>query len=160
MECGECHFCRDLKKFGGPRHMKQSVIRQQCIVPVPPDTTLCLVCGKAGKETQWRRKKTSLTSCLWSALSATRSSTLNDLRIPNCWECPKCNHSGKRGKQKCDPGFTYAFNLPASLLNEQKMNQDSMEWQGSAKRRSECEKAPRGRSDDHPKKVPTNGILH
>lgn len=30
-ECGECHFCRDMKKFGGPGRMKQSCIMRQCI---------------------------------------------------------------------------------------------------------------------------------
>lgn len=30
-ECGECHFCKDMKKFGGPGRMKQSCIMRQCI---------------------------------------------------------------------------------------------------------------------------------
>lgn len=35
-ECGECHFCKDMKKFGGPGRMKQSCIMRQCIaVSVP-----------------------------------------------------------------------------------------------------------------------------
>lgn len=40
------------------------------------------------------------------------------------------------------------------------MNRDNKEGQEPAKRRSECEEAPRRRSDEHPKKVPTDGILH
>ena len=140
---------------------------------------------------------------------------VND-ELPNCWECPKCNHAGKTGKvsaglpvpgvnlggmelgparrglrprgwlvgaagsgrgarpkiysplvpclflaykQKRGPGFKYASNLPGSLLKEQKMNRDNKEGQESAKRRSECEEAPRRRSDEHPKKVPPDGIL-
>lgn len=142
---------------------------------------------------------------------------VND-ELPNCWECPKCNHAGKTGKvsadskslvgsgwqkgmgralpgpacpqlsvrwgaagwakrskfkdiqldccslflaykQKRGPGFKYASNLPGSLLKEQKMNRDNKEGQEPAKRRSECEEAPRRRSDEHPKKVPTDGIL-
>lgn len=39
-ECGECHFCKDMKKFGGPGRMKQSCIMRQCIAVsgrrVPP----------------------------------------------------------------------------------------------------------------------------
>ncbi|VCX32181.1 unnamed protein product, partial [Gulo gulo] len=83
---------------------------------------------------------------------------VND-ELPNCWECPKCNHAGKTGKQKRGPGFKYASNLPGSLLKEQKMNRDNKEGQEPAKRRSECEEAPRRRSDEHPKKVPPDGIL-
>ncbi|KAF6278039.1 lysine demethylase 2B [Rhinolophus ferrumequinum] len=33
-ECGECHFCKDMKKFGGPGRMKQSCIMRQCIATV------------------------------------------------------------------------------------------------------------------------------
>lgn len=39
------------------------------------------------------------------------------------------------------------------------MNRDNKEGQEPAKRRSECEEAPRRRSDEHPKKVPPDGIL-
>lgn len=62
-------------------------------------------------------------------------------------------------KQKRGPGFKYASNLPGSLRKEQKMNRDNKEGQEPAKRRSECEEAPRRRSDEHPKKVPPDGIL-
>lgn len=30
-ECGMCHYCRDMKKFGGPGRMKQSCILRQCL---------------------------------------------------------------------------------------------------------------------------------
>ncbi|KAL7977561.1 hypothetical protein Chor_009510 [Crotalus horridus] len=49
-ECGECHFCKDMKKFGGPGRMKQSCLQRQCTAPVLPHTAVCLVCGEAGKE--------------------------------------------------------------------------------------------------------------
>ncbi|KAG8545780.1 hypothetical protein GDO81_020329 [Engystomops pustulosus] len=29
-ECGECNFCKDMKKFGGPGRMKQSCLKRQC----------------------------------------------------------------------------------------------------------------------------------
>lgn len=35
-ECGECHFCKDMKKFGGPGRMKQSCIMRQCIAVSAP----------------------------------------------------------------------------------------------------------------------------
>uniref|UniRef100_A0A8C9PXD1 F-box and leucine rich repeat protein 19 n=1 Tax=Spermophilus dauricus TaxID=99837 RepID=A0A8C9PXD1_SPEDA len=48
--CGDCHFCRDMKKFGGPGRMKQSCLLRQCTAPVLPHTAVCLLCGEAGKE--------------------------------------------------------------------------------------------------------------
>lgn len=38
-ECGECHFCKDMKKFGGPGRMKQSCIMRQCIAVSVPVAT-------------------------------------------------------------------------------------------------------------------------
>lgn len=63
-ECGECHFCKDMKKFGGPGRMKQSCIMRQCIaVSVPGATShrqisvlyLCLLVTRCGAENSaWR----------------------------------------------------------------------------------------------------------
>lgn len=39
-ECGECHFCKDMKKFGGPGRMKQSCIMRQCIAVSAPRAAL------------------------------------------------------------------------------------------------------------------------
>ena len=30
-DCGECNFCHDMKKYGGPGRMKQSCIKRQCL---------------------------------------------------------------------------------------------------------------------------------
>ncbi|XP_040587492.1 lysine-specific demethylase 2B isoform X10 [Mesocricetus auratus] len=172
-ECGECHFCKDMKKFGGPGRMKQSCIMRQCIAPVLPHTAVCLVCGEAGKEDTVEEEEGKFNLMLMECsicneiihpgcLKIKESEGVVNDELPNCWECPKCNHAGKTGKaykQKRGPGFKYASNLPGSLLKEQKMNRDNKEGQEPAKRRSECEEAPRRRSDEHPKKVPADGIL-
>ncbi|KAK1328627.1 hypothetical protein QTO34_012200 [Cnephaeus nilssonii] len=199
-ECGECHFCKDMKKFGGPGRMKQSCIMRQCIAPVLPHTAVCLVCGEAGKEDTVEEEEGKFNLMLMECsicneiihpgcLKIKESEGVVNDELPNCWECPKCNHAGKTGKgwlvgalgsgkgarpkiysslvpslflaykQKRGPGFKYASNLPGSLLKEQKMNRDNKEGQESAKRRSECEEAPRRRSDEHPKKVPPDTIL-
>lgn len=34
-ECGMCHYCRDMKKFGGPGRMKQSCVLRQCLAVSP-----------------------------------------------------------------------------------------------------------------------------
>ncbi|XP_069877605.1 lysine-specific demethylase 2B isoform X1 [Dipodomys merriami] len=169
-ECGECHFCKDMKKFGGPGRMKQSCIMRQCIAPVLPHTAVCLVCGEAGKEDTVEEEEGKFNLMLMECsicneiihpgcLKIKESEGVVNDELPNCWECPKCNHAGKTGKQKRGPGFKYASNLPGSLLKEQKMNRDHKEGQEPAKRRSECEEAPRRKSDEPPKKAPPDGVL-
>ncbi|XP_012878605.1 PREDICTED: lysine-specific demethylase 2B isoform X2 [Dipodomys ordii] len=169
-ECGECHFCKDMKKFGGPGRMKQSCIMRQCIAPVLPHTAVCLVCGEAGKEDTVEEEEGKFNLMLMECsicneiihpgcLKIKESEGVVNDELPNCWECPKCNHAGKTGKQKRGPGFKYASNLPGSLLKEQKMNRDHKEGQEPTKRRSECEEAPRRKSDEPPKKAPPDGVL-
>ncbi|KAM9306545.1 lysine (K)-specific demethylase 2Bb isoform 2-T2 [Pholidichthys leucotaenia] len=135
-ECGECHFCKDMKKFGGPGRMKQSCIMRQCIAPVLPHTAVCLVCGEAGKEDTVEDEEEKFNLMLMecsicneivhpSCLKIKDSNGVVNDELPNCWECPKCNHAGKTGKQKRGPGFKYASNLPGSLLKEPRcLNRD------------------------------------
>uniref|UniRef100_A0A673KUW8 Lysine-specific demethylase 2B n=1 Tax=Sinocyclocheilus rhinocerous TaxID=307959 RepID=A0A673KUW8_9TELE len=137
-ECGECHFCKDMKKFGGPGRMKQSCIMRQCIAPVLPHTAVCLVCGEAGKEDTVENEEDKFNMMLMecsicseilhpACLKVKDSGSVVNDELPNCWECPKCSHSGKTGKQKRGPGFKYASNLPGSMLKEQRMNRDVKE---------------------------------
>eukprot|EP00064_Thunnus_orientalis_P007644 superscaffoldBa00000860_g7666 len=137
-ECGECHFCKDMKKFGGPGRMKQSCIMRQCIAPVLPHTAVCLVCGEAGKEDTVEDEEEKFNLMLMecsicneivhpNCLKVKDSSGVVNDELPNCWECPKCNHAGKTGKQKRGPGFKYASNLPGSLLKEPRLNRDAKE---------------------------------
>uniref|UniRef100_A0A8C3VFN3 Lysine-specific demethylase 2B n=1 Tax=Catharus ustulatus TaxID=91951 RepID=A0A8C3VFN3_CATUS len=108
-ECGECHFCKDMKKFGGPGRMKQSCIMRQCIAPVLPHTAVCLVCGEAGKEDTVEEEESKFNLMLMECSICNEiihpgclkesDGVVND-ELPNCWECPKCNHAGKTGKQE------------------------------------------------------------
>ncbi|XP_056593131.1 lysine-specific demethylase 2B isoform X1 [Triplophysa dalaica] len=137
-ECGECHFCKDMKKFGGPGRMKQSCIKRQCIAPILPHTAVCSVCGEIGKEDTVEKEEEKYTMMLMECSICNEiihpaclkemaaGGVVND-ELPNCWECPKCNHAGKTGKQKRGPGFKFASNLPGSLLKEQRMNRDIKE---------------------------------
>ncbi|XP_041436304.1 lysine-specific demethylase 2B-like isoform X1 [Xenopus laevis] len=171
-ECGECHFCKDMKKFGGPGRMKQSCIMRQCIAPVLPHTAVCLVCGEAGKEDcvegQEAKFNVMLMECsicneiIHPGCLKTKESdgVVND-ELPNCWECPKCNHAGKTGKvykQKRGPGFKYASNLPGSLLKEQKVNRDNKLTE-IVKKKVEREETPKQIPEEQPKKKPTEGII-
>ncbi|XP_031748498.1 lysine-specific demethylase 2B isoform X3 [Xenopus tropicalis] len=172
-ECGECHFCKDMKKFGGPGRMKQSCIMRQCIAPVLPHTAVCLVCGEAGKEDcvdgQEAKFNVMLMECsicneiIHPGCLKTKESdgVVND-ELPNCWECPKCNHAGKTGKvykQKRGPGFKYASNLPGSLLKEQKVNRDNKELTEIVKKKVEREETPKQIPDEQPKKKPVEGVI-
>ncbi|CAL8278747.1 unnamed protein product [Merluccius merluccius] len=132
-ECGSCHFCNDMKKFGGPGRMKQSCIMRQCIAPVLPHTAVCVVCGEAGKEDTVEAEEDKLNLMLMECsicneilhpgcLKVKDSVGVVNNELPNCWECPKCDHAGKSGKQKRGPGFKYASNLPGSLLREPRLH--------------------------------------
>ncbi|KAM9546974.1 lysine-specific demethylase 2B-like isoform 1-T1 [Salvelinus alpinus] len=151
-ECGECHFCKDMKKFGGPGRMKQSCIMRQCIAPVLPHTAVCVVCGEAGKEDTLEEEdkfNVMLMECSIcneivhpNCLKVKDASGVVNDELPNCWECPKCNYAGKTGKvckQKRGPGFKYASNLPGSLLKEQKAVKEEGEATSTstAKRKTE-----------------------
>ncbi|XP_052389524.1 F-box/LRR-repeat protein 19 isoform X5 [Carassius gibelio] len=111
-ECGECHFCKDMKKFGGPGRMKQSCLLRQCTAPVLPHTAVCFACGEAGKEdtveSEEEKFSLSLMECTIcneiihpSCLKMAKSEGIINDEIPNCWECPKCHKEGKTSK---DPG--------------------------------------------------------
>ncbi|XP_028671392.1 F-box/LRR-repeat protein 19-like [Erpetoichthys calabaricus] len=112
-ECGECHFCKDMKKFGGPGRMKQSCLKRQCTAPVLPHTAVCLSCGEAGKEDtvedEEEKFNLSLMECTIcneivhpGCLKMSKSEGIINDEIPNCWECPKCNKEGKASKDQGD----------------------------------------------------------
>nr|XP_057907996.1 lysine-specific demethylase 2B isoform X1 [Doryrhamphus excisus] len=178
-ECGDCHFCKDMKKFGGPGRMKQSCIMRQCIAPVLPHTAVCVVCGEAGKEDTVEGEEEKFNLMLMECsicneivhphcLKVKDSSGVINDELPNCWECPKCNHAGKTGKaskQKRGPGFKYASNLPGSLLKEPRQSRDAKEEADSpllasatvnalntAKRKAERDEIPRRREEENTKK--------
>ncbi|XP_033973627.1 lysine (K)-specific demethylase 2Ba isoform X1 [Trematomus bernacchii] len=164
-ECGECHFCKDMKKFGGPGRMKQSCIMRQCIAPVLPHTAVCVVCKEAGKEDTLEEEEEKFNFMLMecsicneivhpNCLKVNDASGVVNDELPNCWECPKCNHAGKSGKsplalkQKRGPGFKYASNLPGSLLREQKSLKEEGDASTAVKRRPDREETPRYRPEE------------
>ncbi|KAI4821259.1 hypothetical protein KUCAC02_029201 [Chaenocephalus aceratus] len=162
-ECGECHFCKDMKKFGGPGRMKQSCIMRQCIAPVLPHTAVCVVCKEAGKEDTLEEEEEKFNFMLMecsicneivhpNCLKVNDASGVVNDELPNCWECPKCNHAGKSGKVSINmgPGFKYASNLPGSLLREQKSLKEEGDASTAVKRRPDREETPRKKekSDD------------
>uniref|UniRef100_A0A2I2YT09 F-box/LRR-repeat protein 19 n=1 Tax=Gorilla gorilla gorilla TaxID=9595 RepID=A0A2I2YT09_GORGO len=108
-ECGDCHFCRDMKKFGGPGRMKQSCLLRQCTAPVLPHTAVCLLCGEAGKEDTVEGEEEkfglSLMECTIcneivhpGCLKMGKAEGVINAEIPNCWECPRCTQEGRTSK--------------------------------------------------------------
>ncbi|XP_062940443.1 lysine-specific demethylase 2B-like [Cynocephalus volans] len=165
-DCGQCRYCKDMKKFGGPGRMKQSCVRRQCLAPVLSQTTVCCLCGEVRKEdtVEAEEDKFNLTlmeCCVCTkvthpeCLNIKESEYVINSKLPNSWECPKCYHTRK---QRDGPGFKYASKLPSTLLEEPKTNQ-KMEGQKPAEG-SECEEAPGPSSEEHPGKVPPGGLQH
>ncbi|KAK5909947.1 hypothetical protein CesoFtcFv8_003831 [Champsocephalus esox] len=158
-ECGECHFCKDMKKFGGPGRMKQSCIMRQCIAPVLPHTAVCVVCKEAGKEDTLEEEEEKFNFMLMecsicneivhpNCLKVNDASGVVNDELPNCWECPKCNHAGKSGKVSINMWFKYASNLPGSLLREQKSLKEEGDASTAVKRRPDREETPRYRPEE------------
>ncbi|XP_012308305.1 lysine-specific demethylase 2A isoform X5 [Aotus nancymaae] len=110
-ECGVCHYCRDMKKFGGPGRMKQSCVLRQCLAPRLPHSVTCSLCGEVdqNEETQDFEKKL-MECCICNeivhpgCLQMDGEGLLNE-ELPNCWECPKCyqeDSSEKAQKRKME----------------------------------------------------------
>lgn len=43
-DCGDCKYCKDMKKFGGTGVSKQCCLAKQCLQPLLPTTTTCMLC--------------------------------------------------------------------------------------------------------------------
>ncbi|KAL9889603.1 lysine demethylase 2 [Glossina fuscipes fuscipes] len=124
-DCGECSFCLDMVKFGGPGRAKQTCMMRQCLSPMLPVTAQCVFCHLDG----WRQTPVSpqtkqLASldgpsslmecsvcyeiahpdCALSALDGTEDAAeakgIVNEDLPNSWECPSCCRSGKNNDYK------------------------------------------------------------
>uniref|UniRef100_A0A8C7TB83 [histone H3]-dimethyl-L-lysine(36) demethylase n=1 Tax=Oncorhynchus mykiss TaxID=8022 RepID=A0A8C7TB83_ONCMY len=104
-ECGECNFCKDMRRFGGPGRMKKGCMMRQCLAPGLPNSAVCALCGAGqGKQecSDESPSSTTLMECS-NCVMAVYNSPLcvpGEGRInkdlPSCWECPKC-YQGKEG---------------------------------------------------------------
>ncbi|KAK6640685.1 hypothetical protein RUM44_012382 [Polyplax serrata] len=111
-DCGECSFCLDMVKFGGPGRAKQTCVMRQCLQPMLPVTAACLTCGLDGWGQQPvipiqkipRDTPSTLMECsVCYEIAHPECYTKNypDLEgvvnedLPNSWECPKCCKDGK-----------------------------------------------------------------
>uniref|UniRef100_A0A8C5Q0D5 [histone H3]-dimethyl-L-lysine(36) demethylase n=1 Tax=Leptobrachium leishanense TaxID=445787 RepID=A0A8C5Q0D5_9ANUR len=95
-ECGTCHYCKDMKKFGGPGRMKQSCMLRQCLAPRLPHSVTCALCGEVDQTSDSQDFEKKLMECSTcgeivhpGCLEMDGEGLLSD-ELPNYWECPKC----------------------------------------------------------------------
>ncbi|XP_026102439.1 lysine-specific demethylase 2A-like isoform X2 [Carassius auratus] len=90
-ECGDCNFCRDMKKFGGPGKLKQTCVLRQCLAPGLPLSAVCEICGEGNQETSEELMECSNCAQIThpSCLKTSGEGVINK-DLPSCWECPKC----------------------------------------------------------------------
>ncbi|XP_059201869.1 lysine-specific demethylase 2A [Centropristis striata] len=98
-ECGSCHYCHDMRKFGGPGRMKKGCIMRQCLAPALPNTARCAICGE-GESEESNPSTHSLMECSVCSQIVHRQCIKEpgegkiNKDLPSCWECPKC-YQGK-----------------------------------------------------------------
>ncbi|ELT93702.1 hypothetical protein CAPTEDRAFT_226024 [Capitella teleta] len=103
-DCRECSFCKDMKKYGGPGRMKQTCFCRQCISPVLPTSSVCVICSV---DQRTEEEETTLMECgvCWEVVhprclrehqpELTNEGLINE-DLPNSWECPKCCICGQQ----------------------------------------------------------------
>uniref|UniRef100_A0A8C5D3Q8 Lysine-specific demethylase 2A-like n=1 Tax=Gouania willdenowi TaxID=441366 RepID=A0A8C5D3Q8_GOUWI len=94
-ECGECNFCRDMKKFGGPGKLKQTCVLRQCLSPGLPLSAVCEICKEPNQEEIGDPSLTLMecSSCaqiVHPACLLVQGEGVVNKDLPSCWECPKC----------------------------------------------------------------------
>ncbi|XP_061106600.1 lysine-specific demethylase 2A isoform X2 [Conger conger] len=93
-ECGDCNYCHDMKKFGGPGRLKKTCVLRQCLAPGLPLSAVCAVCGEGNQDPD--KTPVTLMECSNCAqithpdcLKVPSEGVVNS-DLPSFWECPKC----------------------------------------------------------------------
>ncbi|KAM4621990.1 lysine-specific demethylase 2A isoform 1-T2 [Polymixia lowei] len=103
-ECGNCQYCHDMRKFGGPGRMKKSCVMRQCLAPALPNTARCAVCGEGEPEESNPSTHTLMecSNCAQIAhpecIKEPGEGKINK-DLPSCWECPKCYQGKASGSE-------------------------------------------------------------
>ncbi|XP_051945104.1 lysine-specific demethylase 2A-like [Xyrauchen texanus] len=105
-ECGDCNYCRDMRKFGGPGRLKKSCVLRQCLAPALPLTAVCAICKEGYQESEDSETIQTLMECSECAqithpecIKVPGEGVINE-DLPSCWECPKCVQ-GKKSESSC-----------------------------------------------------------
>ncbi|XP_011608910.1 lysine-specific demethylase 2A [Takifugu rubripes] len=103
-ECGNCIYCHDMRKFGGPGRMKKGCIMRQCLAPALPNTARCAIC-REGEFDESDPSTYSLMECSVCSQIAHRQCIKEpgegkiNKDLPSCWECPKCYQGKDSGSE-------------------------------------------------------------
>ncbi|XP_055783018.1 lysine-specific demethylase 2A [Salvelinus fontinalis] len=107
-ECGECNFCKDMRRFGGPGRMKKGCMMRQCLAPGLPNSAVCALCG-AGQGKQECSDASPSATTLMECSNCAQIAHPDCIKVPgegrinkdlpSCWECPKC-YQGKEGSSE------------------------------------------------------------
>nr|XP_061792053.1 lysine-specific demethylase 2A-like [Nerophis lumbriciformis] len=94
-ECGDCNFCRDMKKFGGPGKLKQTCVLRQCLSPGLPLSAVCEICKETNQDETGDHFFTLMecSNCaqiVHPSCLVVRGEGIINKDLPSCWECPKC----------------------------------------------------------------------
>uniref|UniRef100_A0AAY5F598 [histone H3]-dimethyl-L-lysine(36) demethylase n=1 Tax=Electrophorus electricus TaxID=8005 RepID=A0AAY5F598_ELEEL len=94
-ECGDCTYCRDMKKFGGPGRLKKTCVLRQCLAPGLPLSAVCAICKEGSQEAEGSQATQALMECSECAqithpecIKMPGDGVINK-DLPSCWECPK-----------------------------------------------------------------------
>uniref|UniRef100_A0A8C2HQX4 [histone H3]-dimethyl-L-lysine(36) demethylase n=1 Tax=Cyprinus carpio TaxID=7962 RepID=A0A8C2HQX4_CYPCA len=111
-ECGDCNYCRDMRKFGGPGRLKKSCVLRQCLAvsvcSIDPESVQTLMeCSECAQITH--------PECI-----KVPGEGIINKDLPSCWECPKCVQDKIRKEQnhpvgECFEPLTFAFLIAAHL---------------------------------------------
>ncbi|KAL4640613.1 lysine-specific demethylase 2A-like isoform X1 [Arapaima gigas] len=133
-ECGDCNFCRDMKKFGGPGKLKQTCVLRQCLAPGLPLSAVCEVCGEGSQEgsdtTPFSLTLMECSNCAQivhpGCLKVPGEGVVNK-DLPSCWECPKCA-TGKPSQAEVGLPFDSIRTVSSSLSPAASASRKCSQW--------------------------------
>ncbi|XP_073332672.1 lysine (K)-specific demethylase 2Aa isoform X1 [Pagrus major] len=125
-ECGDCNFCRDMKKFGGPGKLKQTCVLRQCLSPGLPLSAVCEICKEPNQEESGDSSLTLMecSNCaqiVHPACLTVQGEGLVNKDLPSCWECPKCVQGITDPESKGDKGEGLPVKRKSSSLLDARM---------------------------------------
>uniref|UniRef100_A0A3B5AK39 [histone H3]-dimethyl-L-lysine(36) demethylase n=1 Tax=Stegastes partitus TaxID=144197 RepID=A0A3B5AK39_9TELE len=121
-ECGNCQYCYDMRKFGGPGRMKKGCMMRQCLAPALPNTARCAICGE-GELDESNPSTYSLMECTVCSQITHRQCVKEpgegkiNQDLPSCWECPKCCQGKDSGSEVLNDKSSYCLSFCLLLFS-------------------------------------------